>query len=78
MSIQVKAPNLLPNGSGSWKDVKPVRRDRGVNSLHLRMCPCEDVMVSSEGVLHALGLFWRYEGTDVCEVSTFLRNLDYL
>ena len=74
----MKVSDLLLDGSGSWKDVKPVRRNRGVNSLHIRMCPYEDVMVSSEGVLHALGLFWRHEGTDVCEVSTFLRNLDCL
>ena len=74
----MKAPNLLPDRSSSWKDVKPVRCNRGMNSLHISMCPREDVMVSSEGVLHAQGLFWCHEGADVCEVSTFLRNLDCL
>ena len=43
-----------------------------MNSLHIRMCPCENVIVSFEGVLHVLGLFWRHEGTDVREVSVFL------
>ncbi|KAL6312228.1 hypothetical protein AAG906_020313 [Vitis piasezkii] len=42
------------------------------------MCPCEDVMVLSEGVLHVPGLFWCQEGTDIRKVSTFFRNLDCL
>ena len=72
----MKAPNFLPDGSGCWQDVKPVRGNRGMNSLHISMCTCEDV--TSKGVLYALGLFWCHEGADVCEVSTFLRNLDCL
>ncbi|RVW57064.1 hypothetical protein CK203_070424 [Vitis vinifera] len=55
LSIRVKASNLLSNGSGCWKDVKLVRGDRGMNSLHIRMCPCEDVMVASKDILYALG-----------------------
>ena len=78
MSIRVETSNLLPDGSGSWKDVKLVRGNRGMNSLHIRMCPCKDVMVSSEDVLHALSFFLCHEGTDVREVSVFLRNLDLL
>ena len=74
----MKAPNLLPDGSGSWKDVKPVRCNRGMSSLHIRMCPCKDVMVLSENILHALSFFGCHEGTDVREVRVFLRNLDCL
>ena len=43
-----------------------------MDSLHIRMCPCEDVMVLSENILHALSLFLCHEGTDVREVSVFL------
>ena len=74
----METTNVLPDGSGSWKDVKLVRGNRGVNSLHIRMCPCEDVMVSPEDILYALSFFGRHEGTDVREVSAFLRNLDCL
>ena len=74
----METSNLLLDGSGSWKDVKPVRCNRGMDSLHIRMCPCEDVMVLSENILHALSLFLCHEGTDVREVSVFLRNLDCL
>ena len=35
-------------------------------------------MVLSENILHALSFFDRHEGTDVREVSVFLRNLDRL
>ena len=49
-----------------------------MNSRHIRMCPCEDVMVLFEGVLYVLGLFLCQEGTDIRKVSTFFRNLDYL
>ena len=48
-----------------------------MNSRHIRMRPCEDVVVLSEGVLYILSLFWCQEGTDVRKVSTF-RNLDCL
>ena len=74
----METSNLLPDGSGSWEDVKLVRGNRGMNSLHIRMCPCEDVMILSENILHALSFFGRHEGTDVREVSVFLRNLDRL
>ena len=49
-----------------------------MNSLHIRMCPCKDVMVLSEGVLHVPGLFWCQEGTDIRKVGTFFRNLNRL
>lgn len=49
-----------------------------MNSLHIRMRPCEDVMVLSENILHVLSFFGCHEGTDVREVSVFLRNLDCL
>ena len=68
----MKTPNLLPDGSGSWKDVKPVRCNRGMNSLHISMCPCEDVMVAPKDILYALGFFLCHEGTDVCEVIILL------
>ena len=74
----MEASNLLPDGSGSGKDVKPVRCNRGMDSLHIRMRPCEDVMILSENILHALSFFGCHEETDVREVSVFLRNLDCL
>ena len=55
-----------------------MRDDGGVNSLHIGMRPCEDVMALSEGVLDVPGLFWRQEGTDIRKVSSFFRNLDRL
>ena len=74
----METSNLLPDGSGCWQDVKLMRSNRGMNSLHVGMCPCEDVMVLSENILHALSFFGCHEGTDVREVSVFLRNLDCL
>ena len=58
LPVQVKTSTPLPDGSGCWQDVKLMRGNGGMNSLHIRMCPCEDVMVLSEGVLHVPGLFW--------------------
>ena len=52
--------------------------DGGMNSLHIRMRPCENVMALSEGILDVPGLFWLQEGTNIREVSSFFRNLDRL
>ena len=68
----------LSDGSCCWKDVKSMRDDGGVNSLYIRVRPCKDIMVLPEGVLDVPGFFRRQEGTDMCEVSTFFRNLDHL
>ena len=67
----METSNLLSDGSGSRKDVKLVRGNRGMNSLHIRMCPCKDVMVASKDILYALSLFLCHEGTDVHEVIIF-------
>ena len=74
----METSNLLPDGSDCWQDVQLMRSNGGMNSLHIGMCPCEDVMVSSKDVLHALSFFLCHEGTDVREVIVFLRNLDCL
>ena len=78
LPIRVKTSNPLPDGPCCWKDVKLMRDDGVVNSLHIRMRPCENVMALSEGVLDVPGLFWRQEGTDIREVSSFFRKLDRL
>ena len=49
-----------------------------MDSRHVRMRPLKDVMALSEGVLDILGLFRCQEGTDICEMSVFLRDLDCL
>ena len=78
LPIRVETSDPLSNGSCCWQDVKPMGGDGGMNSLHIRMCSCEDVMALSEGILNVSGLFWCQEGTDICKVSTFFRNLDRL
>ena len=78
LPVWVETFDLLSDGSYCWQDVKPMRDDRGVNSLHIRMRPCKNVMALSEGVLDVLGLFWRQKGTDIRKVSSFFRNLDRL
>ena len=78
LPVQVKTSNPLPDGSGCWQDVKLMRGNGGMNSLHIRMCPCEDIMVLYDGVLHVMCLFCCQEGTDIRKVSTFFRNLDRL
>ena len=76
LHVWVKTSDPLLDRSCCWQDTKPMRDDGGVNSLHIRMRPCKDVMALLEGVLDVLGLFRCQEGTDMCEVSTFFRNLD--
>ena len=74
----METSNLLPDGSGCWQDIKLMRSNGGMDSPHVRMCPCEDVMVLFENFLHALSFFLCHEGTDVREVSVLHRNLDCL
>ena len=78
MPVRVKTSDPLLDGSCCWQDVKLMGDDGGVNSLHIRMRPYEDVMALSEGVLDVPGLFRHQEETDICKVSTFFRNLDRL
>ena len=47
-----------------------------MDSCHDRMRPCKDVVALLEGVLDVLGLLGCQEGTDMCEVSAFFRDLD--
>ena len=49
-----------------------------MDSRHVRMRPLKDVVALSEGVLDIPGLFRCQEGTDICEMSVFLRDLDCL
>ena len=42
-----------------------------MDSRHVRMCPCKDVIALLEGVLDALGLLGCQEGANMCEVSVF-------
>ena len=76
--VWLETSDPLSDGSCCWQDVKPMRDDGGVNSLHVRMRPCKDVMALSEGVLDVSGLFGCQERTNMCEVSAFFRNLDRL
>ena len=76
LPIRVKTSNPLLDGPCCWQDVKPMRDDGGMNSLHIRMRPYENVMALFEGVSDVPGLFRRQEGTDICKMSTFFRNLD--
>ena len=78
LPVWVKTSDPLSDRFRCWQDVKPMRDDGGVNSLHIRIRLCKDVMALSKGVLDVPGLFWRQEGTDICKVSTFFRNLDRL
>ena len=78
LPIRVKTSNPLSDESYYWQDVKLIGDDGGVNSLHIRMRPCENIMALSEGVLDVSGLFWRQEGTDILKVSSIFRNLDRL
>ena len=78
LPVRVKTSNPLSDGPCCWQDVKPMSGDGEMNSLHIRVRPCENVMALSEGVLDVPGLFWRQEGTDIRKVSSFFQNLDHL
>ena len=57
LSVRVKTSNPLSDEFFCWQDVKLMGDDGEVNSLHIRMRPCENVMDLSEGVLDVPGLF---------------------
>ena len=78
LPVRVEMSDPLPNGSCCWQNVKPMRGDGGVNTFHIRMRPCKNIMTLLEGILDAFSLFWCQEGTNICKVSTFFRNLDRL
>ena len=48
-----------------------------MDSRHVGMRPRKGVVALSEGVLDIPGLFRCQEGADMCEMSVFLRDLDW-
>ena len=48
-----------------------------MDSRHVGLRPRKDVVALSEGVLDIPGLFRYQEGADMCEMSVFLRDLDW-
>ena len=47
-----------------------------MDSHHVRISPCKNVVALLEGILDIPGLFKCQEGADMCEMSAFLRDLD--
>ena len=63
-----EAPPLLLDWLEGWADIQPMSDYRGVNSSHVCMLPCKDVLVLSQKMGKGASKVFHKLGADVGEV----------